>query len=73
MSEHDDLTFYRQIKARTEHNCAKCAQLIKAGDLYYAEDIKDRFLHSLHRKKFCRQCYQAMEQKKGELNNAFGP
>jgi len=62
MSEYDNLPFYRQIKARAEHNCTNCAQLIRAGDLYYAEDIEDRFLHSLHRKKFCNQCYERMGQ-----------
>jgi hypothetical protein len=66
MSKYDNLIYYKQTKARTDHNCTNCFQLIKAGDIYYAENIKDKFLHSLHRKKFCKQCYQAMEQNKGE-------
>ncbi len=71
MSKYDNLIYYKQTKARTDHNCTNCLQLIKSGDIYYSEKIKDKFLHSLHRKKFCKQCYHAMVQNKGELNNAL--
>jgi len=66
MSKYDNLIYYKQTKARTDHNCTNCHQLIKAGDIYYPENIKDKFLHSLHRKKLCKRCYQALEQNKGE-------
>jgi len=36
----------------------KCGQQINAGDFYYAESMKDKFLHSLHKKKFCIKCYE---------------
>jgi len=72
MSKYDNLIYYKQTKARTGHNCTSCHQLIKAGDIYYAENIKDNFLHSLHRKKYCKLCYQGMEKNKGGLNNALG-
>jgi hypothetical protein len=65
MSKYDNLIYYKQTKARTEHICMNCHQLIKSGDIYYAEHIKDKFLHSLHSKKFCKQCYQKM----GETNS----
>lgn len=71
MGKYDNLIYYKQTKARTEHNCTNCHQLIKTGDIYYAENIKDKFLHSLHRKKFCKKCYQTIEHNRGELNNAL--
>ncbi len=58
MGKYDSLKFLKRTKARAEHQCRKCGQLIKIGDFYYVEELKDRFLHSLHRKKFCSDCYQ---------------
>jgi len=54
MSKYDQIPL-RKIKARVEHICLKCNKLIKIGDVYYAQ--KDRFLHSLSNKKFCKNCY----------------
>jgi len=42
--------------ASHDYQCQLCKQLIKGGDDYYSEEIKDKFLHSLHRKKFCKEC-----------------
>lgn len=47
-----------KTKARVNHICMKCGQQINAADFYYAESMKDKFLHSLHRKKFCIKCYE---------------
>lgn len=58
MSKYDNLKFFKKTKARVNHICMKCGQQINTGDFYYAEDIKDKFLHSLHRKKFCKNCYE---------------
>ena len=66
MSKYDNLIYFKETKARTDHICMGCQGLIQAGDIYYAENMKDKFLHSLHRKKYCSQCYQALEQDKGE-------
>ena len=59
MGKYDNLKFFKKTKARTNHICMKCGQQINAGDFYYAEDIKDKFLHSLHRKKLCNKCCEA--------------
>lgn len=58
MSKYDHLKYLKKTKARVEHQCFQCGELISAGDFYYAEDLKDRFLHSLHKKKFCKNCYE---------------
>ena len=58
MSKYDNLKFFKETKARTNHFCSNCGQQIYPGDVYYAEEMKDKFLHSLHRKKLCKECYQ---------------
>ncbi len=58
MSKYDNLTFFKKTKAMANHTCMKCGQQISVGDFYYAENIKDKFLHSLHRKKVCSKCYE---------------
>jgi len=40
----------------------KCGQQINVGDFYYAEVLKDKFLHSLNRKKFCKNCYEKINK-----------
>ena len=47
-----------KIKARTQHICHKCGRGISTGEIYYREGIKDKFLHSLHAKKYCSKCYE---------------
>jgi len=61
MGKYGSLKFFKKTKARTNHICMKCGQQINASDFYYAEDIKDKFLHSLHKKKLCNKCYEAAE------------
>jgi len=58
MSKYDNLKILKKTRARTNHICIKCGQQINAGDFYHAEGMKDKFLHSLHRKKFCNKCYE---------------
>lgn len=58
MSKYDNLKFFKETKARTKHICSNCGQQINIGDVYYAEKIKDKFLHSLHSKKLCQKCYK---------------
>ncbi len=58
VSKYDNLKFFKKTKARVSHKCFKCNQQIIAGDYYYAETIKDKFLHSLHNKKICENCYE---------------
>ncbi|MCK4781497.1 hypothetical protein KAS79_01035 [Candidatus Parcubacteria bacterium] len=58
MSKYDNLKFFKKTKARISHACMKCRGQINTGDFYYAKNIKDKFLHSLHRKKLCDKCYE---------------
>jgi hypothetical protein len=58
MGKYDDLKKFKEIKARARHVCGKCGEQINIGDYYYGEVMKDKFLHSLHRKKLCKRCYE---------------
>ena len=53
MSKYYYLKILKKTKARIEHYCIKCGELISIGDYYYKEYIDDKFLHDLHAKKFC--------------------
>jgi len=58
MSKYDNLKFLKKTRARANHICMNCGQQINASDFYYTEALKDKFLHSLHMKKFCIECYK---------------
>jgi len=58
MGKYDHLKFLKRTKARNEHRCSLCGQIISISEFYYLEKIKNQFLHSLHRNKFCDSCYQ---------------
>lgn len=58
MSKCSHLKMLNKIKARTQHICHKCGRGILTGEIYYREEIKDKFLHSLHAKKYCSECYE---------------
>ena len=57
MSKFDDFKILKRTKARTNHLCSKCGAVVKINEFYYAEASKDKFLHSLHKKKYCEKCY----------------
>jgi hypothetical protein len=58
MGKYDQLKFLKKTKARVNHSCSLCGHEIKSGKIYYAETVKDRFLQSLHAKKYCEACYE---------------
>ena len=58
MSKYDSLKILKKVKARANHICSKCGKEINRNDIYYKEHIKDKFLHSLHAKKYCLSCYK---------------
>ncbi len=64
MGKYDNLIFFKETKARADHACSACGTHINQGDIYYPEEIKDKFLHSLHRKKLCQKCYQTLNTPK---------
>jgi len=57
MGSLDQLKYLRKIKARANHQCSQCGEIILIGEYYYRETIEDRFLHSLHARSFCTKCY----------------
>jgi ribosomal protein L40E len=64
VSKADSLKEFKKTMARTSHICMKCGTQITAGDYYFKEYMKDRFLHSLHAKKLCSKCYETASTSK---------
>ena len=58
MSKYNSLKILKKLKARTNHICSKCGKEINRNDIYYKEHIEDKFLYSLHAKKYCLYCYK---------------
>jgi len=58
LGKYDHIKYLKKTKARTVHHCDRCNDLIEPDEYYYAETEKDRFLHSLHAKRFCSKCYE---------------
>jgi hypothetical protein len=58
MSKYDSLKVLKQTKARVDHDCASCGHSIPKGEIYYREHIADKFLHSLHARKYCTRCFE---------------
>lgn len=50
---------FGMTKARRRHVCHKCSRAIEPGETYYQEG-KGRFLGTLHGRKLCRDCYEAL-------------
>ena len=50
-------TYLKKVKARTIHKCMLCNEIINPGEFYFRETNVDKFLQSLHAKKFCLKCY----------------
>jgi hypothetical protein len=57
MGKFDSLKTLKKTKAQVDHRCSKCGAEIGRGEDYYKEHLEDKFLHSLHAKKFCAQCF----------------
>ena len=58
MGKFDSLTILKKTRARVAHLCSKCDARISPGEDYHKQHVQDRFLHSLHAKKFCVDCFQ---------------
>jgi len=58
LGKYDGTRYLKRTKARAVHHCDRCNDLIEPGEYYYAETQKDRFLHSLHAKRLCSECYE---------------
>jgi len=58
LGKYNQIKYLKKTKARTVHQCDMCNGTIEPGEYYYAETQKDKFLHSLHAKRFCSRCYE---------------
>jgi protein-arginine kinase activator protein McsA len=58
MGKYNQLKFLKRTEARVNHICSKCGKEIESGSFYYAEKLRDRFLHIPYAKKFCAECYE---------------
>ncbi|OGF63750.1 MAG: hypothetical protein A2Y62_09355 [Candidatus Fischerbacteria bacterium RBG_13_37_8] len=58
MGKYKSLLILKKTKARTSHICHICGKEIYPDEFYYKEHIEDKFLHSLHAKKYCTECYE---------------
>jgi protein-arginine kinase activator protein McsA len=58
MGKYDNFRILKKIKARTVHICHNCGTEIMPGESYYREHIEDKFLESLHAKKYCFNCFE---------------
>lgn len=58
MGKYNALKILKETKARTHHICHRCGEEISPGKTYYREHIEDKFLHSVHAKKFCSSCFE---------------
>lgn len=58
MGKYAKLKTLKKTKSRTYHICNNCGNEIKPEDFYFKEHIEDRFLHALHAKKFCNDCFE---------------
>jgi len=77
LEKYDQIKYLKKTKARVAHQCHMCNGTIEPGEYYYAETEKNKFLHSLHAKRFCSRCYEEYgdqllsikKQTKHEINN----
>lgn len=68
MSKLDKIKFLKLTKSRGQHLCNKCGNKINKGEHYYSEKLHDKFLHSLHLKKFCSNCFLTSGEKLLDIN-----
>ena len=57
MGKFNHITYLKQTKARAQHICCNCGREILPGEIYWKEHLQDKFLHNLHAKKYCANCY----------------
>lgn len=58
MTKYDNLKFLKETKARVAHDCNKCGEQIKSGEIYYPESIGRVNAPGIKLKKFCKNCYK---------------
>ena len=58
MGKYDSFKILRKKVASTTFRCQLCRAFVNEGNDYFSEEVTDRFLHSLHKRKFCVECVQ---------------
>lgn len=58
MGKYNHLRILKKVKARINHIYTNCNSAINKDDVYFIEQLDDKFLHTLNRKKFCINCYE---------------
>lgn len=58
MSKYDTIKFLKETKARIQHDCERCRQEIKKGEIYYSESIGKVNAPGIKLRKFCSKCYE---------------
>ncbi|HEY40676.1 MAG TPA: hypothetical protein G4O18_02325 [Dehalococcoidia bacterium] len=56
MTKYEQAKYRVRTKARIEHTCFVCGQMIVAGDYYYRERLDMQKPPSLILKEFCEKC-----------------
>jgi len=54
--KYNQFKYLKKVKARTTHQCSCCGKVIFPSEYYFMEAMQDRFLHSLHARRFCIEC-----------------
>lgn len=58
MGKYSNMKILKKTKARSHHVCHKCGKEISPSKIYYRECVENRFLGTLHSKKYCSSCYE---------------
>lgn len=56
--KYNNLKILKEAEARSFHVCDNCGEQISPGEIYYREHVENKFLHSLHAKKYCSSCFE---------------
>lgn len=64
MGQYNKLKILIKREARTNHKCFSCGTLIKSGEIYYSEELSDKYINYPQKKKFCVNCYTKICQHK---------
>jgi|GEM_PF-1326377 hypothetical protein len=62
MGKYNHLKYLKKTKARVNHQCNHCGEPILAGEEYYKEAFKNKFLQFLNARCFCLKCYEQSEE-----------
>jgi len=58
MGKCDSFEHLKKTKARAFHQCNYCGSIICPREYYFRETMQEKFLQSLHVRRFCFRCYE---------------